>query len=197
MKTICLLLLSMLACGCGSYFTNAGHDLTAGAMQEATSDTSKHKLTELTTSAVRGARDEALGSTTDADLRKLVASLGASLQIQLKVIVAQVLDELLGTNAKNKIAGLREELVGAPLRADLDSLIAEEVPKLTLQLETSIKAPIAPIVKEVDQEAMKWKPIAIGFGVGGGCLLSCLVVALFIIRSHHKMLVALLKERSI
>jgi hypothetical protein len=202
--SICALTLS---CGCGSYFTEAGHDLTVGAMQEATSDASKKKLTELATSAVQGARNEALGSTTQADIDKLVVSIGdsvraqlntlitAQLQAELRQLVVVIVNDLLGANTLHKADELREELVGAPLQKDIDALIAIEVPKITIAIEHSIQTPLAPIVNTVDQEAAKWKPIAVGFAVGSGCLLLCLVFALLIIRSHHNTIVKLLRER--
>lgn len=184
----------VLTCGCSPYFTGVGHDLTMGAMDEVTSPSSKKHLTELAITAVRGARNEALGPTTQDELRQVVVVLGDSLREQLNTIITQelraqvkqlvrmVVDELLGTNTLAKVGALREELVGQPLQHDLDALIAAEVPKLTLQIQQST----APIVKEADQELAKWKPIAIAFAVGSGFLLVGLVFAFFIIHSHHK-----------
>ena len=202
-----IIILSLLSCGCGSYFSEAGHDLTVAALQEATSTTSKKNLTELATSAVQGARNEALGQTTQTDLDKMVASLGDSVRAQLNTLITSelraelqqlvqtIINELFGANTRGQVAELREELFGAPLQKDLDAIIMSEVPKLTVAIQQSIQAPITPIVNEADAAAAKWKPIAIGFVVGSGCLLCCLIFALLIIRSHNSTIVRLLQNR--
>jgi hypothetical protein len=200
------LILIVLSCGCAPYYTEVGHDITVGAMAEATSTASKKQLTELVVTATQGARDEALGQTTKEDIDNLVVSFGDSIRAQLNTLVTTelrtelrelvrvIVNELLGTNTMNKIGILREELVGAPFQRDIDAVIAAEVPKITAAIQTGIQIPLTPILNEADQEAAKWKPIAIGFAVGSGFLCLCLIFAYSIIRGHRQIITTLLKS---
>jgi hypothetical protein len=202
-----VLFLALLFCGCSPYFTGVGHDLTAGAMQEATSTASKKALTELTVSAMQGARNEALGTTTQADLKALTSGLGddiraqlnglitAELTTQLRQLIRTLIDEALGVTTLQEVGALREELVGTALQQDIDAIITSEVPKLTQSLQHNIKVSLAPIETTADNDLAKWKPIAIGFAIGSGLLLICMVIGLvLVLRSHQKVLEAVMRR---
>src|SRR5580692_3133834 len=70
----------LLLCGCGSYFTGMGQNAATGAVTGVTTDDAKKKLADLVTESTKAARDEALGATTDADLKKLIADLDPEFQ---------------------------------------------------------------------------------------------------------------------
>ncbi len=204
----------MFCCGCGSYFTGWGHDAASGALGAVTSQEAEQKLNALTTGAVKAARDEALGPATDADLQKLVRNMGtatraqldemvqevtATLQAKLREMLRGAIDEALGATTLKRVGGLREELAGSPLQRDLDALIDSASPHLTKAVQEAVQASIAPIKIEVstlktdaDAEVAKWKPLAIGFAVGCGCLVICLIFGAFTLRSHRQIIEKLL-----
>ncbi len=210
-----VLLLALEVCGCGSYFTGVGHDAASGALSAVTSDDTKKKLVSLTTEAVKGARDEALGPTTDAELQKLVNDTAATTRAQLNEMITVTLqervrqtirlaiDEALGKYTLKEADTLREELFGVPLQHDLDQLIDAAAPHLTQAVQgavqqavqTAIQTSVTPLKTDVDQEAAKWRPIAIGFAVGTCLLVICLIFVAFALVSHRKVIEALVKER--
>ena len=215
-----VLLLALGLCGCGStYFTGLGHDAAQGALNAVTSDAAKKQLSGLSTAATKAARDEALGPTTDAELQKLVLSTGKTtraqvdelvagliteaLQAKLKQTVRQAIDEAFGKTTLKEAAALREELVGTPLQQDLDHLIDAAAPRLAKAVQQAVQASVAPLTKdanqlktEADQEAAKWRPVAIGFAVGAGILLICLIFSAFVILNHRRVIEALAKQRA-
>jgi hypothetical protein len=225
MKHLLLLVVILFGCGCGSYFTGIGQNAAAGAVNGATSNDATNKLSGLTTAATKAARDEALGPTTDADLKKLIADLDPELQkvitdtgtttrAQLNTLITQALqekvqkalrlsiDEALGAKTMTEANALREELVGPPLQKDLDAIIDSVAPHLAQAVQQAVQSSLAPLQTDVtsiksqaDLEAAKWKPIAIGFGVGTGILLICLVLAVYVVRSHHQVIQTLVRER--
>ena len=203
-----VLLLALEVCGCGSYFTSVGHNAATGALDAVTSDDAKKKLAGLTTDATKAAREEALGSTTDAELQKLVSDTGASARAQLNDLITDALrekirqtirmaiDEALGKYTLKEADAFREELVGLPLQRDLDALIDAAAPHLasaTKQavdqaLRGAVQTTVTPLKADVDAEAAKWRPVAIGFAIGCGCLVVCLIFAVILIRGHKRLL---------
>lgn len=218
---------ALLTCGCGAYFTGAGHDAAQGAVNAVTSDDSKKKLMALETNAIatatddenkkrltalvtaltKAAREDALGPETSAAIQKLVKETGittraeldqiitAKLQDKLRETVRKILDEALGPATVKETGVLREELLGKPAQDDVNALIDAAAPHLAAATQQAVQAALVPVKSETDSlrtaadsEAAKWKPIAIGFGVGGGCLLLCVVVLTIALRSHRKVI---------
>jgi hypothetical protein len=205
---LCFAALIVIACcGCGAFFTGMGHDAATGAVNAVTSDDSKKKLSDLTTEATKAARDEALGQTTDDDIQKLIKNAGittraelealitATFQARLRQTIRLAVDEMLGTKTLADADALREELLGKPFQDDLNAALDAAGPHLATAAQKAVQASLVPINTETntlkttaDAEAAKWKPIAIGFGIGGACLLACLVVLLIVLRSHRKII---------
>ncbi len=202
-----ILLVAILCCGCGGYFQGIGHDMAVGAVNQITTDDSKKALAGIATEATKAARDEALGPTTDADIQKLIKDTGATTRSELEMIIVDVLkarlkealraaiDEALGKKTLSEADTLREELVGKPAQDDVNALIDAASPHLAAAAQQAVQAALQPIKSEsdnlkiqADAEAAKWKPIAIGFGVGGACLLICLVVLVLALRSHRQVI---------
>lgn len=193
--------------GCGSYFTNMGHNAANGALDAVTSDDAKKKLAGLTTDATKAARDEALGPDTDAKLQKLITDAGLTTRQQLEQLITDALQERIRKTVRiavdevgspmtlKEADALREELLGAPLQKDINDLIDAAAPHLAAAVQQSVQSSLQPIKTEesaiktaADAEAAKWKPIAIGFAVGSGFLLVCLILAVILIRGHRKMI---------
>jgi hypothetical protein len=224
MRLWCVLL-ALACCGCGSFFTEAGHNATQGAVNAVTDPDSKKKLASLLTDATKAARDEALGTTTDADLQKLLKSAGVTtraevqqllkdagvttraelealittaLQEKLRQTARVTVDEVFGPPTLREVDALREHLVGQPFKDDLNGALDAAGPHLAQVVKQAVEAGLVPITTEVntlkvqaDAEATRWKPIAIGFGVGSGCLVVCIVVLGLALRSHRKVIESL------
>lgn len=200
------LAIALTCCGCGSYFKGVGQNAATGAVDGITTDDSKKKLTGLVTDATKAARDEALSPETDQKVQKLITDSGAtaraqletlttSLQTRLRQTVRLSLDELGSPKTLKDADALREELVGPPLQKDVNDLIDAAAPHLASAVQQAVQSSLAPLKTEeatlkadADQEASKWKPIAIGFGVGTGILLVCLVFAAFLLRHHRRLI---------
>jgi hypothetical protein len=213
--------LLLACCGCGPFFTEAGHNATLGAVSAATAPDTKKKLDGLLTGTVKTARDEALGPTTDADLNKLLKSAGvttraevqqllkeagvttraelealitSALQAKIRQTARLTVDEMFGPPTLKEVDALREHLVGQAFRDDLDRALDEAGPHLAQAVKQGlvpITTDVGTLKTDVDTEAAKWKPIAIGFGVVGGCLVVCLVCLGLTLRSHRKLIEAL------
>lgn len=188
-----VLLVALEALGCGSYFTTVGHDAASGALSAITSDAAKKQLSGLTAVATKSAREEALGATTDAELQKLVKDTAATTRSELNDMITTTLqdrvrqtiriaiDEALGKLTLKEADSLREQLFGVPLQHDLDALIDAAAPHLAKAtqdavqqaLQTVVQTTITPLKADVDQEEAKWRPIAIGVGVGALLLVLC------------------------
>lgn len=179
--------LALLLCAsCAPTLSGWGHSAAQGALAELSSDAG--------ISAIAAARDVALGATTDAELQALVGDTAVTTRQQLDAaeheLQARLRDSLadaLGPATEAHVGALREELVGAPLRADLDVLIAQETPKLAAAIAQSVQASLAP----VRAEEAKWRTAAVGIAVGAGCLLVVVVFLAFERRRHHRELAAL------
>jgi hypothetical protein len=215
---LALLLLILACCGCGSYFTGVGQSVGAGIVSGATSDDAKKKLSGLTADAVKAARDEALGPKTDAELRKLIADtdvelqklvadtgaatraqvnevLTRTLQERLRQTIRLTIDEAFGPTTLREAGVLREELVGPPLQRDVDALIDAAAPHLAKAVQQAVQVSITPLKTSADEEAAKWKPIAIAFAVGTGFLLICFAFGVYVIQGHRKVIHTLLTQR--
>lgn len=214
MRRVLLSILITLCCGCGSYFTNMGHNAANGALDAVTSDDAKKKLAGLTTEATKAARDEALGPDTDAKLQKLITDAGVTTRAQLEQLITDALqerirktvriavDEVGSPKTLSDADTLRERLVGAPLQKDLNDLIDAAAPHLAAAVQQSVQSSLQPIKAEessiktaADAEAAKWKPIAIGFAVGSGFLVVCLVFAYLLLRHHRQVIETLVAAR--
>ena len=214
-----IVLALVLCCGCGTYFTGLGHNVATGALDEVTGDAGTKRLTDLEKKVVTTARDEALGPTTDAELQKLITDTGITTRAQLNELIAGLItsalqeklretvriavNEALGSTTLKEVATFRETMVGMPLQKDLDDLIDSASPHLTRALsaavhqavQQAITVSIAPIKTDVDQEAAKWKPIAIGFAVGCGLLLIGLIFGGYVLWNHAKVIKRLTSGR--
>jgi hypothetical protein len=191
--------LLLLMSGCGATFSNIGKDTTHGVISVATDEESKKKIDSLLTDAVKSARDEALGATTQKELDAIVTNLKVQIKIAIQEALSdpatlrsidQAREELVGAPIRADGDALREELFGAPLQQDLNNLIDGASPHLIQAIQGSvatIKIDASGLKTQADNEAAKWKPIAIGFAVGSGFLLVSLVVACFLLHYHMKM----------
>jgi hypothetical protein len=202
---ICILLLMT---GCAGPLTNLGKDVATGITNSITSDAGSTELSTLTTELVASARNEALGPETKAQIQVLLAGAGdtanaeiqailAPLKGQLQAIIRGAIDEALDEKTMEEVGALREQIVGAPLRNDLQLAVNGLTPQIDQAVQSAINASVAPLKATADAEATKWKPIALGFAIGSGFLFIGLILGLimFIIheRSHAKVIEALSK----
>lgn len=210
MRTLGLVLALLALAGCGSYVQTVSRNATAGAVDGLTSPDATWKLdglaAEASAAAVAGARDEALGPATTAELRTLVETLGASLREQLVLSRDQLLDktlraelarlvaEALGPATRTQVAALREEILGAPLRADVGALLEEAAPKIADLTRVAVQSALAPVKADAEAEASRYRDVAIGLGVGAAALLLALGLAVHEIREHRKALKSLLEH---
>jgi hypothetical protein len=176
----------LLCCSCAPTLSGWGHDAAQGALAELSSDAGLE--------AIAAARDEALGPATDIDLQAIVRDTGATTRQQLSAaedeLQGRLLDAL-GPATEARVAALREQLVGAPLRADLDALIDQETPRLAAALQGAIAQSVQASLAPVKAEEERWRPIAWAFAIGSAFLLVGLVFAVIVLRSHRKVIEAL------
>jgi len=191
--------------GCSPTLTGAGHNLGAGLVSSVTDSAARDDVSKLTAdaakSATAAARDELLGPDTEARAKAIVTdmgaalrqqideALGASLRARVAAIVQAVLDE-----AAAEVPALRDQLVGEATRQDVDALIDEAAPHLAAAVQGAVASSLAPVKASADAEAAKWKPIAIGLGVGGVALLLALVAAVHVLWTHRKVIEALARR---
>ena len=199
--------LGFLACaGCSAYYADSGHAAAAGALADLTSPAADAKYAEAAAGATKAAaavaRAELLGPETTAAAAALVKTTGDSLRLEvagvvqtagaglmridLRPTVRLVLDESFGDKTLREIDALRERLVGAPLRDDLNDAIDGAGPHLATVAAQALATATKPVQVAADAEAEKWKPIAVGFAVGCGLLLACLFFAGWLVREHQK-----------
>ena len=215
MRVLYVLLVAMaVVTGCAPYVQSVSRSATAGAVDGLTSPEATWKLDGLSAEAaaagVAGAREEAFGPATMAEVRALVASLGASLREQLVLTRDGLLDEtlraeiaklrleLLGPETRKLVLALaeevREELLGAPLRADVDALLVDATPKIADLVTKAVQAALAPVKADASAEAEKYKTVAIGLGVSALALTAALGATVYLVLSHRKLLAALLER---
>ena len=205
----CSVILVCLCTGCAPTLSGWGRATAAGALDEFTGDAGTQAIAATYASAAKAAadsaRDELLGSATDAAIAKLISSAGAGARVQVDALLTDMLqkrirqtvrlsiDEALGGRTRSEVEDLREDLVGPPLRADVDALIDAAAPHLAQALQNAIAGSLVPLQTDVatakaaaDAEAATWKPIAIAFAIGAAFLLVGLVLAVLLIRGHQR-----------
>lgn len=136
---------------CANPVQTATKTATQTAVDTLTSPHDTQQIDQTVQSAVQKARDTALDATT---------------QHRVQVIVSGAVDS---ATAPEKLDAIRERLVGAPLRADVDELLTAEGPK--------VQALLAP----VDAESAKWREFGIG-AVIAICAMQLLHLALLLRR---------------
>ena len=195
-----LIVLSLLAAGCGGANAidkpayNAGDYLAAGAVRSLDDPQTKEKIDDIVSGAVISGRDAVLNDKTRAWVLDLETALLLELRRELHGMVLQskqdVFDGLdakirsaveaavTGTSTAKSLgawAGMREELLGAPLRADaklvlsdLDPQLQDMIKRASANAVLGVQGPLAQDVAVVDQNLEKWKWIAItlAFAVG-------------------------------
>jgi hypothetical protein len=202
-------------CGCAGALTNLGHDVSQGAFNTITSDAGASELSGLTKDIVASARDEALGPETNKQMQLLLSDANKTIEAeltkllemvrqQLRLVIREAIDEALGEKTIQEIGAMREQLAGAPLREDLRLAIEGITPELDQAFVSAVNASVSPIKtqaellkEQADAEAVKWKPIALGFVIGSAFLLIGLILGLVLFvlheRSHRKIIEALTK----
>ena len=165
----------LLLTACAPTISGWGHAAAQGAMSEL-ADGGAREVAYV----VAAARDEALGPATNAEIQTIVRDTGATARRQLADAVRDSLADALGSETEARIGVLREQLVGAPLRADIDTLIEQETPRLEAAIQGALTRSLAPMRAEEE----RWRPVAVGLGVGASCLFLA-VVALAIERRRH------------
>ncbi len=208
---------------CASYVNGTASTAATGAVSAVTDPQSKAELDALVTSVVGTARDQALGPETQAKLTALVQALGAQLQALVKTFgdqlraellstrdaaldktlhdqVSTLREELLGAETRRLLAQLlaeiladagplREQLVGAPLRKDADALLADVGPRL----DAAVQASLSKITAAADAEVAKYKLL---LAIAGVLLVGVVGAAIYLVRSHRKIIEALLAKQS-
>jgi hypothetical protein len=209
------LLLSLT--GCSSYYAASGRSAAQGALDDLTGPDAGARYAAVATEATRAARDELLGPVTRADATALVHAAGQQAQVEVSGVVGAAgeaaalhlaaitraesrelrltIDEALGGATLRDVAALREDLAGAPLRADVDALVDSAAPHLAAAITTVLSKVVVPVQAAADAEAGKWRPIAVAFAVGCGLLLLCLGFAGWLIRGHQATIRALAARR--
>lgn len=200
-----------LACaGCTGYYADSGRAAAAGALADLTSPAAEAKYAAIAAGAAKSAagaaREELLGAETADAAAALVRATGAALRLEvagvaetagdgvrselgrvdLRPIVRLTIDEALGERTLLDVDALRERLVGAPLRADLSAAIDSAAPHLAAAVAAAAGKVVLPVQAAATEEAARWKPIAVGFAVGCGLLLACLVFAGWLVREHQQ-----------
>ncbi len=219
---VALMLCACFCVSCASYVKGTASTAATTAVSTVTDPQSKKELDALVTSVVDTARDQALGPDTQAKLTALVQALGAQLQVLVKTLAAELRAELLSTRdaaldwtlhdqvgkLREELLGeetrrllaklladlladagpLREQLVGAPLRQDADALLADVGPRLDALVQSALSKARA----DADAEIAKYKLLLAAAGL---VLVGVLVVAVFLVRSHRKIIDALLAQQ--
>jgi hypothetical protein len=193
------LFLAVSFCGCAPYLTNWGQAATGGALADLGSDAGARELAAAASLLASAAVAAALNPATDAELQALARDTataaagagGAEARAQAALFLEAFRPELHrmlveeGAALQCEVAALREEAVGAPLRADVAALLAEEGPLVTELLATML-AKDGPLVAallqqaatqaasgalvtlkaDADAEEKAWRPVAEGLGAG-------------------------------
>lgn len=189
MKHLLLLVLLSL-CACSPSVSKLAQSATNGAVSSVTSPESQVKIDKLLTSAVAAARDEALSPVTSDRLKQIVDLLLADIHKQIVALVRDAIDEATGPVSEAAIADLREQLVGAPLRKQVDDMIDQAGPHIA----TAIQLSLQPIKADADAEASKWKMVAIVSGCSGIVLIFALAMTVHVLRTHKKLVQRLMEK---
>jgi hypothetical protein len=178
--------------GCGGFIHDAARSAAEGAVAGVTSTDAAAALTHAGREVVAGARDEALGPATKAQLEALVRTLGASLRQQVITLREDVLDS---ADLRWEIGQLREALVGAPLRADVDAMIDEAAPHLAAAVALAMEKALVPLREQADAASATWRTTALVVGGASLALLLALGVAIYELRAHRRAFAALLDSK--
>lgn len=103
-------------------------------------------------------RDQVLDATLRAELRQMRDALLVGLDAQVRVIVRAAVDEALSGVTVAELGAMREQMVGAPLRADLDAATAD----LRTQL-TTVRA-------DADAEVARYRVLMIVVGIAAAVM---------------------------
>jgi hypothetical protein len=222
LRALLAALLLLCSVSCASYVKGTSSTATTSAVATLTDDQSKKEFDALVTSAVAAARDQGFGPETQARLAAIVRALGEQLkalasalgdQLRAQLLstrdamldqtldkgVVRLREELLGAETRQLLqqllseivasAGpLREQLVGAPLRDDADALLADIGPRI----DAAVQASLAKIQADANAEIAKYKLMLAASGV---VLLIVVVGAIYVVRSHRKIIDSLLASR--
>jgi preprotein translocase subunit SecF len=164
------------------------------AKAELLSDDTEQKLQKITDvfiadfrQQLTATRDQILDTQLQAEIDKLRDELlGEQTRALIKQLVRQTLDEALGPATQTELAAMRENLVGAPLRQNLNDDIANISPALQKAIHDALQTSVATIKSDAGSEVDKYKGYAIGLGVGAVALVLALAFAWRIIVSHNK-----------
>jgi len=112
--------LCLVLTGCSPILSNAGQAVATGAIQGATSQASRAELRAAETEILTAARDETLSPETERKVQALVDTLLVDMRLQLTA----TRDVLLGdAKLTQEVAALRDTLLGASSRAELEALV--------------------------------------------------------------------------
>lgn len=152
--------------GCAGTLATDAHSATQAAILTLDSPATRAEIADVATAAVGAARDKALDGDTEKRLRSLTASEGAQVRAELvrtrdaaldpsavRPIVRAAIDEALSETTLGEVDAVRERLVGAPLRADIDSAADELGPRLA----ASVNAGLATERTAADAEIAKYR----------------------------------------
>jgi hypothetical protein len=202
--------LALLAAGCGGYYTASAHAAAEGALDDLTSPAANVRYAQTVATVAQAARAEFLDPQTStaltalvkdegivlrAEVASTVQTAGAAARAELARTLRLTVDEALDETTLQEIAALREELAGAPLRADIDAVIDSATPHLATAVAQATARAVLPVQSAADAEASKWRPIAVAFAVGCALLCACLGFAGWVLREHQRTIRELTAKR--
>ncbi|MCH8902841.1 MAG: hypothetical protein IIA45_02880 [Bacteroidetes bacterium] len=142
---------------------------------------------------LRESIDSALSPHTEMLLMQRIEGLSETLKIKLgeilddpvrskvKLLVADIMNELLGDSTLNKLTAMRDTLLGPQLQVLIDSIISSAITELALNYETKLKSQIEGTLsvagQTVDKTVKNFKSLA---WVLGGIALVLLIVGGYI-----------------
>jgi len=196
-----LILMSVSLTGCAAALDARVHDAgvsaaigAAGALDD---PATKGKLDDLAASAAKAASAAALSGENVKSLQQLVETLGATtrgqvvairdgflqgLDIKVRPIVRDVVDEALGKTTIAEVVDLREALVGPGFSADMGAAADEVEARVEAKLKAASSAAAASAKADVEAELSKYKTVAI--------VATALVAVMVILHSHTLRLLA-------
>ena len=187
--------------GCAATLDARAHDAgvsavtgAAGALDD---PATKAKLDDLAASAAKAASAVTLSSENVKGLQQLVETLGATtrgqvvairdgflqgLDVKVRPIVRDVVDEVLGKTTIAEVIDLREALVGPGFSADMGAAAVEVEARVEAKLKAASSAAAASAKADVEAELSKYKTVAI--------VTTALVAIMLILHSHTLRLLA-------
>ena len=207
--------LCLVLTGCSPILSNAGQAVATGAIQGATSQASRAELRAAETEILTATRDETLSPETERKVQALVDTLLVDMRLQLTA----TRDVLLGdAKLTQEVAALRDTLLGASSRAELEALVRGavdealstktqgEVDALLDSAEPHLEMVLAGVIEGItpelegmlkstssaaEKELASLRSYFLWAVAGIGCLLAlvlAIIVALIVMRSEHKKL---------